>query len=882
MSAPAEVFTRFCSKSPADLEQLLAQFRDAAPHASGAAAALDRLLEEALGPDKRPFHIKCALFLLDPAVGRLRFAVSFPDKMNPQSEALLLPMDQRLLLSVSQQKEKHDREGYHLGWISPSLAAFGRMSLPIFADNEFLGALLFEPQRETGLNREEAETLDRFGRKLGALLDNRSLFRRVSEHTTHIHAKHNEALNLIYSQTIFSRTDIRGRIVDVNDAFCRISGYQRSELIGSTHRIINSGHHDPGFWSGFWSTVRSGKIWRGEVCNRNKNGELYWVDSIVAPMRDAKGHVSNFISVRFDITERKKGEDVIARFGRILDGSSDEIYIIDAQSHNYIQANAVACKNLGYASDELTRMTSDSVVELPENVGFNRALEKLARGDEEKVELEANHIRRDGSAYPVWIRLTYVSEETPPVYVATVFDLSEQKRAQAEIERLAYTDCLTGLPNRAATLNKLEELVWASASDDDTLSVLYLDLDRFKEVNDTRGHQIGDAVLKTVSARISKLLGDIPFFGRVGGDEFVVVLPGMDELHALGIAHKIHKMLQEPVTVDNEQFFLSASLGVTSTRSGRNRPEVLLRHADIAMYHAKDTMNGVSLFRPDMTRELKRKRDVAIWLRKTLKDNDLEFAFQPQVDLSSGALVGAEVLLRWPRSPVGRINPGEFIPIAEERGMMPKLGEWAFTRICRQVSDWKDAGLHLPGRLAFNISASQLTAVNLPDRLLRALKAHNLNPEMFELEITEHALMKDVGIGLETLKRLRTDGFTIAIDDFGTGYSSLSHLKNFAPDKLKIDLSFVRDMHSDDASYAIVSAIIAMADRLGMRVVAEGVEHERQARELRSLGCRHAQGFLYGKPISARRFLKTWLPRSARGTEIKQPARTVGTETRTT
>jgi diguanylate cyclase (GGDEF)-like protein/PAS domain S-box-containing protein len=849
----------------ANLAHIPSPFREAALRSKGTTAILESLLAEAFGSAGNFLHPKGALFLLDKNAAELKLIASFPAKLESQKHSIKIPMDPRFLLPPHRQQEKCLQEGNHLGLMPPNSIAFGNRSFPIFAGAEFVGILIFEMIDDSNSSSGSIGALELLGKKLLDQITINSRFEQISDqllNPSKNNFEKNEILEVIYSQTIFSRTDLRGRIVDINDAFCEISGYQKSELIGSNHRIINSGLHRPEFWLAFWSTLRSGNIWRGEICNRAQNGDLYWVDSIVAPMRDHQGRITSYISVRFDITEHKNGEEIISRFGRILDGSSDEIYIIDKNTSKYLQANAVACRKLGYSLADLIQMSPGDIVDGRNYAFFENALNDLTTGATEKVEIESRHFRKDGSSYPVQIRLTLAADETPPVYVATVLDVSEQKKAQAEIERLAYTDSLTGLPNRACTLKRLGELVKTSELEDSDLSLLFMDLDRFKEVNDTRGHQAGDAVLKTVSTRILTTLKDTEFLGRVGGDEFVAILPNTDENRALEVAKTIHDAMKNSISVDDDLYFLGVSVGVTSKRPEDRCPEALVRRADIAMYNAKAHRKGVLLHHADMTLELKRKGNIANWLKEAMKRNDLSFAFQPQVDLPSREFIGAEVLLRWHNSPIGEISPGEFIPIAEERGMMPELGEWVFTNLCKLLSEWSKAGWRLPDHLAINISATQLTTPNFQTFLLQTLKEHHLPTKLFELEITEHALMSDTDVGLETLRNLKDNGFSVAIDDFGTGYSSLSHVKSFAADKLKIDLSFVHDMHNDDASYAIVSAIVAMAESLGMNVVAEGVEQDKQASTLRYLGCDQAQGFLYSKPLAAETFRDDWMTRS--------------------
>jgi len=442
----------------------------------------------------------------------------------------------------------------------------------------------------------------------------------------------------------------------------------------------------------------------------------------------------------------------------------------------------------------------------------------------------------------------------------------ERQRAQVarklqseRIEKLAFFDPLTGLPNRALFLDRVRHAIGSADRSGRTVALLFLDLDRFKEINDSLGHALGDIALQEVARRLQATTRQEETLARLGGDEFVLVAEGADHEAAAMIALRILRLLIEPISASGNLLSIGGSIGIAIYPADGEGADELIRHTDIAMYRAKASGGGFCFYAPEMGVLLEKRIRMTTRLSAAIESGNLELHFQPLVSLSTGSLRGAEALLRWHDSEFGWVSPNEFIPIAEERGMMGRLGDWVLGAACRRLSEWRRQGLAFPGRLSVNVSVKQLQDHDLASRLVAIVEDHGLTPDCFELEITESSMMVDPEGALHIMEQLSEAGFALAIDDFGTGYSSLSYLKRFSVDQIKIDISFVRDMLSDKDDYAIVKAIIAMADSLGLKTTAEGVEHLAQADALGELGCHFVQGFHFGRPVPPAEFAGTWL-----------------------
>jgi diguanylate cyclase (GGDEF)-like protein len=443
------------------------------------------------------------------------------------------------------------------------------------------------------------------------------------------------------------------------------------------------------------------------------------------------------------------------------------------------------------------------------------------------------------------------------IFAAGVAAELERQKDEEQIRQLAFRDSNTELPNRTDFMRRLEAKL--SRSDTPRVALLFLDLDRFKDINDTQGHDIGDRVLYEVARGFRSALNEREYLARLGGDEFVVMLQDADTDSATATAERLLATLKAPLEIDRQSFELDVSIGIAFYPDDASNARELLKHTDIAMYEAKRSGRGYRLFEARMGATLASRLAMTRRLAEAIEQEGLSLHFQPQVDLMSGELVGAEVLCRWHDETFGDISPADFIPLAEERGLIIPLGNWVIEASCRQLGAWQAAGRRMPGQLAINVASRQFDDETLLDTLRGACRRHEIKTEQLGLELTESGLMNDPDQAIAMTRSLKAAGFGLSIDDFGTGYSSLAYLKRFATDKIKIDISFIRDMLVDDNDHAIVTTIIAMARSLNLDTVAEGVETAEQARELKALGCRQAQGYHFGRPLIAEAFARHWL-----------------------
>jgi predicted signal transduction protein with EAL and GGDEF domain/AmiR/NasT family two-component response regulator len=453
-----------------------------------------------------------------------------------------------------------------------------------------------------------------------------------------------------------------------------------------------------------------------------------------------------------------------------------------------------------------------------------------------------------------------------------VRDISERKRAEEQIRRLAYCDSLTGIPNRQAFLEMLERELQRSKIGNKKFAVLFMDLDAFKRINDTLGHNVGDQLLQQVSDRLrdtirpSDLLsrGDSlttresgePHQGtnlaRLGGDEFTILIPDLDRVeHALNVAHRVKDAMRRPFIIEGNEIFVTASIGISLFPEDGDDCNSLLKFADTAMYHAKNCgKNNAKLYSSSLTMQIMSHVKLEVGLRKALQNDELYLLYQPQLDVRSSEIVGVEALVRWRHAERGVVSPTEFIPLAEETGLIVPIGEWVLRTACQQARTWQKLSGR-PVRMAVNLSAKQFKDENLSQIVLSALHDTGLDPRLLELELTEGTLMDDAKATMVTLEQLRGIGVYLSIDDFGTGYSSMNYLKRFDVRALKIDRSFISGLPQDSENAAITRAIIAMAHGLKMVVVAEGVETGEQLVLLEEYGCDLVQGFYLGRPAPA-------------------------------
>ncbi|MGH6942851.1 MAG: putative bifunctional diguanylate cyclase/phosphodiesterase, partial [Geminicoccaceae bacterium] len=488
----------------------------------------------------------------------------------------------------------------------------------------------------------------------------------------------------------------------------------------------------------------------------------------------------------------------------------------------------------------------------PEYVAFQDA---IASGEEWQGTLTGR--RKDGSVYQQDATISPVRNREGEIthYVAVKRDITERLQTEARIWHLAHHDALTDLPNRVLFQDRLQQAVAHARRSNALLAIHFIDLDDFKDVNDSLGHDIGDLLLKAVTLRLRESTRESDTVARLGGDEFAVIQIGLASSDAAAtLAEKILGRLAEAFLLEGHEIHISASIGITVFPLDHHDPLNLVKNADMAMYRAKTTgRSNYQYYEHDMNLAFQAKKALERDLRKALASDELALFYQPQIDARSNAIIGAEALLRWIHPERGHISPAEFIPIAEESALIVPLGEWVLRTACMQNKAWQDLGLP-PIRVAVNLSAVQFLYRDLIGVVVQSLKESGVSPGRLELEITEGVLMRDSEATMATLRRLSQLGIQIAVDDFGTGYSSMAYLKRFSVNKIKIDQAFVADVTTDRGDAAIVNAVISLAHGLDLTVAAEGVERFGQADYLRAHGCDELQGYYFGRPMPASEF----------------------------
>jgi len=581
------------------------------------------------------------------------------------------------------------------------------------------------------------------------------------------------------------------------------------------------------------------------------DGSVTWVHSRAFPIRDSAGNTYRMAGIAEDITERKLQGDALARLGRILDRSSNEIYMIDGETAQILQANHGAQRNLGYSMDELLTRSVFDLMPRMTHAELEAVVAPLREGREELASFETEMQRADASRYPAEVRVHFAPEESPPLYVAILQDISERKEIESRLNYMAYYDALTGLPNRRQLNARVRDIKIEAARHGRLAATVFIDLDRFKIINDSLGHVVGDALLKVIAQRLQDNIRTGDMVARVSGDEFIVVLADIAQVDDVArIAGKLLAALAAPVSLPGRTLFVTASLGIALYPRDSSDFEELVKQADSAMYHAKQRgRNNFQFFTEEMNRRAKRQLALETELQGALARGEFSLHYQPQVDLGTGRWLGVEALLRWQHPTLGLVPPAEFVPLAEEIGQIVPIGEWALEQACRDARHWYDAG-HTDVQVAVNVSSRQFQEDRLLELVGRTLAKTGLPARLLDLELTESVLMQDPDSAVEIMRSISALGATFAIDDFGIGYSSLAYLRRFPVTKLKIDRSFIAEIVDNPGDAAITSTIISMAHNLRMTVMAEGVENDSQVVALRRLGCDAIQGYQVSWPVA--------------------------------
>lgn len=557
-------------------------------------------------------------------------------------------------------------------------------------------------------------------------------------------------------------------------------------------------------------------------------------------------------SVRIDRRIAAHMDESELKFQSVIESANDAIIVTDHEG-NILQWNQGAERIFGQTKEEM--LGEKLLAIIPERLrelhaaGMARYFETRQPQVIGKT-LELEGLRRDGSEFPIEMSLGTWETETGLFFSSIIRDITERKQADEKISSLVYLDPLTGLPNRRLFNDRLGSTMARAAENQQLFSLLYLDIDHFKLVNDMLGHSVGDQLLMEVTDRLRQQASEKVTISRLGGDEFILLLPETDYTQAAAYAQGVLDCFNKPFHFNGEELFVTPSIGISSYPADGQDAETLIKNADLALYRVKEEgRNNFQFFTNDMNEEMSRRSKIAIGLRKGLERGEFTINYQPQIDINSGDIIGVEALVRWVHPHMGPISPGEFIPIAEESGTIIQLGEFVMRNACLQNKAWQDAGLP-KFRVAINISARQFSQANLCELVQSALTDSGLEPQYLELELTE-SIIQGSASAVKTMVELKAMGIHLSIDDFGTGYSSLSYLKLFPINTLKIDQYFTRNIHADVKDAALVDTIIRMAHNLNLNVIAEGVETDEQLSFLKERRCNQAQGYLFNRPLPA-------------------------------
>lgn len=646
--------------------------------------------------------------------------------------------------------------------------------------------------------------------------------------------------------------DMSGLILDVNDTYTKLSGYTRAELIGMHFLQLATADHE--ITAMHLRHVMRGEDHQCETQHRRKDGTLWDAEIVTRYSHEAGGQFYVFIR---DISERLRIQQQLHLTAEVFENANEAIVITDADN-TILRVNKSYCDVTGYSEEEVIGKT-------PSVLQSGRHDEEFYQQMWQSLNEKGSWVgeiwdkRKNGEIYPKWLSITAIRNKQGQLtnYVGTFSDISVLKGIESELKKLAYYDALTELPNRTLFKERLQEELNRCQRFNCNCSVLFIDLDRFKLINDTMGHACGDELLIEVSRRIRNSLRTTDTFARMGGDEFTLLLPNIPNADAVAhVAQNIIDLLNEPVLLNGEEIRVGCSIGIAIYPADGDNLETLTRHADTAMYVAKANGRGqYHFFSANMDQIAHEHLRLESELHHALEHEEFFLHFQPQVDARTEKVVRCEALIRWRHPERGIVSPDLFIPIAEDSDLILQIGEFVIRDACRQISEWRTLGVEVPP-VAINLSARQFRQSDLVFNILNILSEYQLGVDAIEFEITESVAMENAASTMHRLSMLASEGFSLAIDDFGTGYSSLSYLKTYPVNKLKLDRSFVMDIPEDTNDAAISSAVIRMAHSLGMEVIAEGVETIEQVAFLLEEECTIMQGYHFSKPLAAKDYIR--------------------------
>jgi diguanylate cyclase (GGDEF)-like protein/PAS domain S-box-containing protein len=677
-------------------------------------------------------------------------------------------------------------------------------------------------------------------------------YRRIRKSTKELQAFRYAIEN---SDNAILLTNPKREIEYVNESFEKMTGYTKEEILGKTPAVLKSGLLPEQFYKEMNETLDRGEIWQGEIINRRKDGALLYEKSSIIPIY-IDGELIQYLAIKLDITAYKEQQIRLKQAAAVYEVIGDGILVTDRDKH-IIAVNPAFEEMFGYSREELIGKEPMVIRMLNEDIYFYKQMwNNLLTHDRWSGKLHSQ--TKDGSILPVWLTLTIVRDENGEIknFIAIYTNLQEIIATQEKAEYLAYHDSLTGLPNRAYFDLRIKDILDVAQRSQRRVAILFLDLDRFKVINDTLGHAVGDRMLVELAKRMERLFDDNVLFARMGGDEFVITFilkNGKKEI--LEMAERILSVIREPVQVNDYNLNTTASIGIAIFPDDGKEKHEIIKYADSAMYAAKEKgKDTYQFYTRKLSLDVQKRLHLEQELLHALEREEFYLHFQPQYLLADRKVKGAEALLRWESQKLGNIPPDQFILIAEETGMIVKIGYFVFEEACRAFKKWEKEGVGVE-RISVNISSVQFHDEHFMVKIKEILARYGVDAGAVEIEITERFIMEYSTTNMTILEDLRKLGCRISIDDFGTGYSSMSYMKQLPLDTIKIDRSFITDLPHDTHDTEVSKAIIALSKSLGYEVVAEGIENEQQEIFLQKHGCDYGQGYYFAPPIDEKSFL---------------------------
>ncbi|NNG22627.1 putative bifunctional diguanylate cyclase/phosphodiesterase [Telluria aromaticivorans] len=654
-------------------------------------------------------------------------------------------------------------------------------------------------------------------------------------------------------------TDAKGidnPIVFVNPAFEIYTGYRADEVLGRNCRLLQQNDREQPGRAVLSEAIRTGTSCEAIFRNYRKNGQLFWTHLYMFPVTDELGDVTHFVGIQHDITARRKAEHEVTRanaqVASILSRITEGCISVD---HNW---------NITYINAQagvwLDRRPTDLVGknlwdEFPQAVGsvFHETYQRVMRTQ------QFGHCEAFYAPVGRWLEArTYPSEEGLRIFF---IDISHRKEYEFALVYAATHDALTGLPNRTACLRTLTRRLHTNSASGDEVAAIFIDLDRFKEINDAFGHAAGDEVLVAIGNRLQKFSSETCYPSRNSGDEFVVIVSGSDEGHIRTLASQLLAAIATPIELRGRDITIGASIGIALAHDGTQTADELLNQADTAMYLTKvNGRHSLSVYNGEANSWDMRRHRLRNDMLHAIQNGEFLLYYQPQLSLRDNSVVGAEALVRWQHPEFGLLSPAAFLEIAEESPLIIEMGAWVFNEACRQLREWESKGHSL--KMSVNVSARQLANRDLPEMLAQVTKHHGISADCIKLEVTESMLAQDFDATSQVLAALKMKGFRIALDDFGTGYSNLAYLSRLPVTAIKIDRSFVTALAVDELALPLIKGIVALAKSLNLHVICEGIETEEQRAVLEGTECDSIQGFLTGRPLPAEIFFASFMHRA--------------------